>query len=49
VAVSTAPASPPLLMEIERPDGTRLRVQSTTALSLVPVLRAFLETAGCYN
>ncbi len=49
VAFGAAPASPPLLIEIERPDGARLRVQSTTALSLVPVLRAFLETAGCYN
>ena len=38
-----------LLIEVERPDGTRLRVQATTALPLAPVLRAFLESPGCCN
>ena len=49
VAVGAAPASPPLLIEIERPDGVRLRIHAAPSLPLAPVLRAFLETAGCYN
>ncbi len=49
VAFGPAPASHPVLIEVERPDGARLRVQSATALPLAAVLRAFLETAGCCN
>ena len=49
VAFGTEPASHPVLIEVERPDGARLRVQSATALPLAAVLRAFLETAGCCN
>ena len=49
VALRAERASNGLLIEVERPDGARLRVQATTALPLMPVLRAFLETAGCCN
>ena len=49
VALHAERASNRLLIEVERPDGARLRVQATTALPLVPVLRAFLETTGCCN
>lgn len=49
MAVSAAPASPPLLIEVERPDGARLRVHAAASLPLAPVLRAFLDSAGCCN
>ena len=49
VAFGTEPASPPVLIEVERPDGARWRVQSATSLPLAAVLRALLETAGCCN
>ena len=49
VAVGAAPASPPLLIEVERPDGARLRVHAAPSLPVVAVLRVFLETAGCCN
>ena len=49
VAVGAAPASPPLLIEIERPDGVRLRIRAAPSLPLAPVLRAFLESPGCCN
>ena len=47
MALRAERASNGLLIELERPDGTRLRVQATTALPLAPVLRAFLESPGC--
>ena len=49
VAVGAAPASPPLRIEVERPDGARLRVHAAPSLSLAAVLRAFLESPGCCN
>ena len=49
MALRAERASNGLLIEVERPDGTRLRVQATTALPLAPVLRAFLESPGCCN
>jgi hypothetical protein len=49
VAFGTASASPPLLIEVERPDGVRLRVYAAPSLPVAAVLRAFLETAGCCN
>src|SRR5512144_1431245 len=49
VGFGTASASSPLLIEVERPDGARLRVHAAASLSLAAVLRAFLETAECYN
>ncbi len=49
VAVGAAPASPPLRIAVERPDGARWRVQSATSLPLAAVLRAFLESPGCCN
>ena len=49
VAFGTEPASPPLLIEVERPDGARLRVHAAAALPLAAVLRAFLDSPGCCN
>jgi hypothetical protein len=49
VAVDALPASPSLLIEVERPDGARLRVHATASLPLAPVLRAFLDSPGCCN
>ena len=49
MALRAERASNGLLIEVERPDGARLRVQATTALPLAPVLRAFLESPGCCN
>ena len=49
MALRAERASNSLLIEVERPDGARLRVQATTALPLAPVLRAFLESPGCCN
>lgn len=49
VAFGAAPASPPLLIEIERPAGVRLRIRAAPSLPLAPVLRAFLESPGCCN
>jgi hypothetical protein len=44
------PATPGItLIEVERPDGTRLRVQYRDAPPLAAVLRAFLEPARCCN
>jgi hypothetical protein len=44
------PAPPGItLIEVERPDGTRLRVQYRDAPPLAAVLRAFLEPARCCN
>ena len=37
------------LIEVERPDGARLRVQYRDAPPLAAVLRAFLEPARCCN
>jgi len=42
------PATPGItLIEVERPDGARLRVQYRDAPPLAAVLRAFLEPARC--
>ena len=49
VAFGAEPASHPLLIEVERPDGARLRVHAAPSLPLGPVLRAFLESPGCCN
>lgn len=49
VAVAAAPVSPPVLIEIERPDGARLRLHAAASLPLAPVLRVFLESPGCCN
>ena len=49
VAFDAAPASPPVLIEVERPDGARLRVQAAASLPLAPVLRAFLDSPECCN
>ena len=49
VAVGAAPASHALLIEVERPDGARLRVHAAPSLPLVSVLRAFLDSPGCCN
>ena len=44
------PATPGItLIEVERPDGARLRVQYRDAPPLAAVLRAFLEPARCCN
>jgi hypothetical protein len=44
------PATPGItLIEVERPDGTRLRVQYRDAPPLAAVLQAFLEPARCCN
>jgi len=44
------PAMPhPVVIEVERPDGVRLRLQYRDAPPLASVLRAFLEVAPCYN
>lgn len=43
----TAPS--PTLIEVERPDGARLRLQSQNAPPLATVLRAFLEQVSCCN
>ena len=44
------PATPGItLIEVERPDGARLRVQYRDAAPLAAVLRAFLEPARCCN
>ena len=44
------PATPGItLIEVERPDGARLRVQYRDAPPLAAVLRAFLEPARCGN
>ncbi len=44
------PAPPGItLIEVERPDGARLRVQYRDAPPLAAVLRAFLEPARCCN
>ena len=37
------------VIEVERPDGVRLRLQYQDAPPLVVVLRAFLEVAPCYS
>lgn len=37
------------LIEVERPDGTRLRVRYRDAPPLATVLRAFLDPARCCN
>jgi AraC-like DNA-binding protein len=37
------------VIEIERPDGVRLRLQYQDAPPLAVVLRAFLEVAPCYS
>src|SRR5512144_2153242 len=39
----------PTLIEVERPDGARLRLQSQNAPPLATVLRAFLEGVPCCN
>jgi hypothetical protein len=49
VAFDAAPTSHPLLIEIERADGARLRVHAAASLPLAPVLRAFLDAPGCCN
>src|SRR5512134_1644531 len=49
VAFGPEPASQALLIEVERPDGARLRVHAAPSLPLAPVLRAFLESPGCCN
>ena len=49
VAFGTEPVPHTVLIEVERPDGARLRIQSAISLPLAAVLRAFLETAGCCN
>src|SRR5512134_787366 len=46
VAVGAEPTSHTLLIEVERPDGARLRVHAAPSLPLAPVLRAFLESPG---
>jgi hypothetical protein len=44
------PAAPsPTLIEVERPDGVRLRLQYRDSPPLAALLRAFLEPAGCCN
>lgn len=48
-AFAAPPASPPVLIEIERPDGARLRLHAAASLPLAAVLRAFLESPGCCN
>ena len=48
-AFGTVPASQTLLIEVERPDGARLRVHAAASLPLASVLRAFLDAAGCCN
>ena len=46
----SGPATPGItLIEVERPDGARLRVQYRDAPPLAAVLRAFLEPARCCN
>ena len=42
-------APSPTLIEVERPDGARLRLQYQNAPSLATVLRAFLEEVPCCN
>ena len=49
MAFGAASASPSLLIEIERPDGARLRIHADPSLSLAPVLQAFLDSPGCCN
>jgi hypothetical protein len=49
VAFGAESASQALLIEVERPDGARLRVHAAPSLPLGPVLRAFLESPGCCN
>ena len=44
---SAAPGA--TLIEVERPDGARLRLHYRTAPPLAAVLRAFLEPARCCN
>jgi len=44
---STAPGA--ALIEVERPDGARLRVRYRDAPPLATVLRAFLDPARCCN
>jgi hypothetical protein len=44
-----APATPAAEIEIERPDGTRMRLRYAEAPPLAMLLRAFLEPAGCCN
>jgi hypothetical protein len=49
VAFGAPPAPPPVLIEIERPDGARLRLHAAASLPLTPILRAFLDASGCCN
>jgi hypothetical protein len=49
LGVRPGPAVSVTLLEVERPAGARLRVHSPTALPVVAVLRAFLESPGCCN
>lgn len=49
LALGMGLAASATLIEVERPDGARLRVHSATALPLAAVLRAFLESPGCCN
>ena len=45
--VGAAAAPSPTLIEVERPDGARLRLQYPDAPPLATVLRAFLEVGSC--
>ena len=47
VAVGAAPPAHALLIEVERPDGARLRLQYLEAPPLATVLRVFLEVGPC--
>src|SRR5512144_1335389 len=49
VAFGAAPVSHTMLIEVERPDGARLRVHAAPSLPLTPVLQAFLDSPGCCN
>jgi hypothetical protein len=47
LGAATAPG--PTLIEVERPDGARLRLHYQDAPPLATVLRAFLEATPCCN
>ena len=39
----------PIRLELERPDGLRLRIESGNSRDLLPVVERFMEDRGCCN